>query len=104
MARTCAQGLTMDGGGAGTPTRTDDPFVVDVRACMKELTQQQRTILLADLAAGGMAPAWRLAEEMHTSRNTIYVARNAGRKAIRAALLRRGHVLGYGTAWASPTR
>lgn len=114
MARTCAQRLSpadreSEGGADGRgsvaepPTRAADPFFNDVLACLKELSQQQRNVLLADLAAGGSVSAARLAQELRTSCNTIYVARNAGRKALRAALLERGYVLGYVAAWPLPT-
>jgi DNA-directed RNA polymerase specialized sigma24 family protein len=76
-----------------------DPFLADVLACLHDLSPQQRTVLLADLAAGGTAFATVLAKRMHTTRNTIYVARALGRKALRAELLKRGHVLGYGPGW-----
>jgi len=76
-----------------------DPFLADVLACLHALSPQQRTVLFADLAAGGTAAATALAKRMHTTRNTIYVARALGRKALRAALLKRGHVLGYGPGW-----
>lgn len=114
MARTCAQrlpttdresegGVKGPNGPVGTQTRAMDPFFNDVLACMNELSQQQRAVLLADLAAGGSVSAAKLAQELRTSRNTIYVARNAGRKALRAALLERGYVLGYVAAWSLPT-
>jgi DNA-directed RNA polymerase specialized sigma24 family protein len=76
-----------------------DPFLADVLSCLHTLSRQQRTVLLADLAAGGTASATVLAKRMHTTRNTIYVARATGRKALRAELLKRGHVLGYGPGW-----
>jgi DNA-directed RNA polymerase specialized sigma24 family protein len=76
-----------------------DPFLADVLACLHALSPQQRAVLLADLAAGGTESPTVLARRMHTTRNTIYVARALGRKALRAALLKRGHVLGYGPGW-----
>lgn len=114
IARTCAQHLLLTdresvglvgghGGVVGTPAGTVDPFLNDFWASMAELSQQQRAILLADLADGGLASAARLALELHTSRNVIYVARNAGCKAVRAALLKRGHSLGYGPVWSPPS-
>jgi DNA-directed RNA polymerase specialized sigma24 family protein len=76
-----------------------DPFLADVLACLNDLSPQQRTVLLADLAAGGTESPTVLARRMHTTRNAIYVARAMGRKAMRAWLLKRGHVLGYGPGW-----
>ena len=76
-----------------------DAFLADVLACLHELSRQQRNVLLADLAAGGTASATDLAQRMQTTRNTIYVARAVGRKALRAGLLKRGYVLGHGPGW-----
>lgn len=75
-----------------------DPFLLDVRACIQELAPQQRAVLLADLAAGGTAPTEMLAEQLQTSRNSIYVSRNNGRKALRVAMLKRGHTFDYDNA------
>lgn len=68
-----------------------DKFLHDVQACIQELAPQQRAVLLADLAAGGTASTAELAEQLDTSRNSIYVSRNNGRKALRAAMLKLGH-------------
>lgn len=68
-----------------------DRFLQDVQACIQELAPQQRAVLLADLAAGGTAATPQLMEQLNTSANSIYVSRNNGRKALRAAMLKRGH-------------
>jgi len=73
-----------------------DKFLQDVMSCIDELAPQQKAVLLADLAAGGAAATDALAEQLKTSRNSIYVSRNNGRKALRAAMLDRGHTFDYG--------
>jgi RNA polymerase sigma factor (sigma-70 family) len=75
------------------PREKSDGFAADVRDCIESLAPQQRAVLLADLAAGGSADTEVLADQLGTSRNSIYVSRNNGRKALRAALLARGHAL-----------
>jgi RNA polymerase sigma factor (sigma-70 family) len=75
------------------PEQKTDGFASDVRDCIETLAPQQRAVLLADLAAGGAADTEILAEQLGTSRNSIYVSRNNGRKALRTALLARGHAL-----------
>jgi RNA polymerase sigma factor (sigma-70 family) len=78
---------------AGEPTapNSEPSFVVDLRRCIQELPRLQRAIVLADLAAGGSAPAKGLAATLATSTNSVYVSRNHARKAIRLAMLRLGH-------------
>lgn len=70
-----------------------DRLAADVSFCIESLPPQQRAVLLADLAAGGAADTEVLADQLGTSRNSIYVSRNNGRKALRAALLALGHDL-----------
>jgi RNA polymerase sigma factor (sigma-70 family) len=72
-----------------------DKFLQDVLACIQDLPPQQRAVLLADFAAGGAAQTAALAEQLKTSHNSIYVSRNNGRKALRAAMLQRGHTFDY---------
>ena len=60
--------------------------------CIDDLAPQQRAVLRADFAAGGIAPAAQLAAELQTTRNSIYVSRNNGLKALRAAMQDLGHV------------
>lgn len=78
------------------PARKHDRFAEDVRGCIESLPPQQRAVLLADLAAGGTADTEILAEQLGTSRNSVYVSRNNGRKALRNALMALGHDLGPG--------
>lgn len=68
-----------------------DGFLQDVQACIDGLPPQQRAVLLADFAAGGTAPTDVLAEQLQTSRNSVYVSRTNGRKALRAAMQKCGH-------------
>lgn len=72
-----------------------DRFLLDVQSCIADLPPQQRAVLLADFAAGGSAPTEQLAEQLQTSRNSIYVSRNNGRKALRNAMLKLGHTFDY---------
>ena len=99
VARSSARHLMPRSTAAEARPLSQDPFLADVLACLHDLSPQQRTVLLADLAAGGTESPTMLAKRMHTTRNTIYVARALGRKALRAELLKRGHVLGYGPGW-----
>lgn len=73
-------------------------FLRDVRACIDALAPQQRAVLLADLAAGGSAPTEELARQLNTSRNSIYVSRNMGRRALCAAMAKLGHTFDEGSA------
>jgi RNA polymerase sigma factor (sigma-70 family) len=75
------------------PQEEPNAFAADVRDCIESLAPQQRAVLLADLAAGGTADTEVLADQLKTTRNSIYVSRNNGRKALRKALLNRGHSL-----------
>ncbi|GAB4148582.1 MAG: hypothetical protein Fur0037_16900 [Planctomycetota bacterium] len=78
-------------GGAGDPNQRS--FADDVRECISALPPRQRDVLLADMAAGGTSDSAALAARLGTSRNTIYVSRNQGRRALREALIRLGHDL-----------
>lgn len=75
---------------AGGPSPSS--FVQDVRACIERLPPQQRAVVLADLAAGGTADTRELADQLRTTTNSIYVSRANGRKALRAAMVQRGHM------------
>lgn len=66
-------------------------LLADLHRCLAELPPLQRAVLRADLAHGGSAPADRLARELHTTTNSIYVSRQKGRRALRAAMAARGH-------------
>lgn len=80
------------------PELPQDRFLLDVRLCIDALPPQQRAVLLADLAAGGSAPTDLLAETLKTTRNSVYVSRNSGRKALRAAMKELGHTFDYENA------
>jgi len=55
------------------------------------LPPKQKAITLADLAAGGPADAERLALQLGTSTNSIYVLRNRAREHIRKAMRELGY-------------
>lgn len=78
---------------APEPVPADQQQFVDVLyRCIDELSPQQRAVVLADLAAGGTAPATELAAELKTTPNSVYVSRNAARRQLRIALARNGHI------------
>jgi DNA-directed RNA polymerase specialized sigma24 family protein len=79
-------------------------LAADVERCMEKLSDQQRAVLRADLAHGGIAPAGMLAAALHTTRSAIYVARHFGRRALRDALRRCGHAFGVRDRLGEPTR
>jgi RNA polymerase sigma-70 factor (ECF subfamily) len=68
-----------------------DSFLADVRRCIEALAPQQRAVLMADFAAGGMASNDELATQLGTTKNSIYVSRNNGRRNLRAAMAKLGH-------------
>lgn len=84
--------------GEREPDVPRDRFLQDVKQCIDALPPQQRAVLLADLAAGGSAPTDLLAETLKTTRNSVYVSRNNGRKALRAAMKELGHTFDYENA------
>ena len=61
-----------------------------VHECIAQLPRLQRCVIEADLQNGDPVDAAALAAELNTTKNSIYVSRSAGRKALRHALLRRG--------------
>ena len=71
-----------------------DQFRHDLQRCILQLTPQQQAVVLADLRAGGEAPARDLAAELATSVRVIYVARATARRALREALAALGYRLG----------
>jgi RNA polymerase sigma factor (sigma-70 family) len=79
--------------GEASDLRAASGFLKDVRACIDALPPQQRDVMLADLRAGGTANAAELAAQLHTTKNSVYVSRTNGRKALRAAMQKRGHHL-----------
>jgi DNA-directed RNA polymerase specialized sigma24 family protein len=75
-------------------------FQRDLYRCVRELPHLQREVLLADLAAGGAVPAARLARDLETSVNSIYVSRTNGRSTVRTRMRALGHdVLEPTTPW-----
>lgn len=77
------------------PTETSSVEALDRRRALYEaidkLPAQPRAVLLADLAAGGMADTKLLMEQLGTTANSIYVARATGLKAVRAILAAQGY-------------
>ena len=73
------------------PTANRKLLLADAHACLYRLPFLQRAVLLADLEAGGAAPAEALAQRLCTSPNSIYVSRLKGLRALRKALERVGH-------------
>lgn len=63
----------------------------DAMICMRGLPRMQRTVLMADLAAGRPADARPLAQRLSTSVDSIYVSRHRGRRTLRQALIDLGH-------------
>jgi RNA polymerase sigma factor (sigma-70 family) len=70
---------------------TSQPRVQALRQIVYGLPPKQRAIILADLAAGGPADAGRLAVELQTSANSIYVLRNRAHEYIRKAMRGKGY-------------
>ena len=64
----------------------------DLHRCIDALPSLQRAVILADLAAGGVATTEQLVRDLDTTPNSIYVSRTNGRKALRTAMIRLGHV------------
>jgi len=62
---------------------TDDPRLEVVRRAIDTLPPLQKAIIQADLAAGGLADARRLAEIHGTSINSIYVSRCRARETLK---------------------
>ncbi len=79
-------------GAAASATTGRQRLLADAHACLQKLPGLQREVLLADLRAGGAAPAAELAKRLGTSANSIYVSRNKGLERLRQKL----RVLGYG--------
>ncbi len=68
-----------------------DKRVEDLRQVIDTLPTMQKAIIEADMAAGEPANAGRLATELGTSKNSIYVSRNKAHETIRKAMQQRGH-------------
>lgn len=69
----------------------DDPVMDDLRACVDELGDKQRTIVKADLLAGGEADAASLAEKLGIPKQHVYSYRNKAREALLKRMTKRGH-------------
>lgn len=73
----------------GAPDRR---FLEDLRTCLERLSPMQRRVVEADLEAGGQADTKRLADELRTTRNSVYVSRSNARRALRDCMTGKGHV------------
>ena len=62
---------------------SDDPRVEYLRQAIQKLPALQKAIVEADLAAGGLADAGRLAEIHGTSKNSIYVSRTKAHETLK---------------------
>lgn len=71
--------------------RSHAAFLSDLRHCIDALPRMQRAIIEADLEAGGLADAAPLSRKLGTSINAVYTQRAMARRALRMALVRRGH-------------
>ncbi|MCG3178607.1 MAG: hypothetical protein BIFFINMI_00935 [Phycisphaerae bacterium] len=61
----------------------DDPRIDALCKAVEALPTLQKAIIKADLAAGGLADAGRLAEIHGTSKNAVYVSRSKAREALK---------------------
>ncbi len=77
---------------AGPTSPERQRLLRDLAKCLSRLPLLQRAVLCADLEAGEVVPAHELATRFATSANSIYVSRRKGRRALRAALVWRGHL------------
>lgn len=73
-----ADGDAIEAGG-----RNDDPRIDALHRAIESLPSLQKAIIQADLAAGGLADAGRLAEIHGTSINSIYVSRCKARETLK---------------------
>lgn len=62
---------------------SDDPRVEHLRQAIQKLPPLQKAIIEADLAAGGLADAGRLAEIHGTSKNSICVSRHKAHETLK---------------------
>lgn len=103
IARNCAvrhlaarnrQGLTFTANLDGVPApgpefdATAYQVIHDVRMCISQLPKQQRNVILADLAAGGLASCKDLAQELGTTNRSVRASRAKALRYLRAALAR----------------
>jgi DNA-directed RNA polymerase specialized sigma24 family protein len=82
------------------PTSARQKLLLDTMACLEKLPRLQRSILQADLDAGGQAPASSLASAFDTSTNSIYVSRLKGLRSLRRMLA----ALGHNSEFSAPTQ
>jgi DNA-directed RNA polymerase specialized sigma24 family protein len=61
-------------------------MINDVRQCISQLPKQQRAVLFADLAAGGLADCKDLAQELGTTKRSVWVSRANGLRQLRTTL------------------
>lgn len=85
--------FVLPGQSPGSPSVERQRLLGDLHACIDALPRLQRAVMIADLEAGGAAPAEPLAREHRTTTNSIYVSRQKARKALRHAMARLGHAL-----------
>lgn len=85
--------FVLPGPAIASPSAERQRLLSDLHACIDELPRLQRAVLIADLEAGGAAPAEPLARAHGTTANSIYVSRQKARKALRHAMARLGHAI-----------
>lgn len=74
-----------------TSHRGNKTLIADLDEVVESLSRVQKTIILADLAAGERADDQQLANQLDTTVNVIRVSRNKARKRIFKELKNRGH-------------
>ena len=75
-----------DGPGRPVLYGTSASFLESLRTCISRLPPKQRTIIEADLRSGDVAEAGQLAQDLSTTKNSIYASRSIARKTLRKAL------------------
>jgi DNA-directed RNA polymerase specialized sigma24 family protein len=95
-ARGARQGTAVAEGSAerrvsSQPISRSRQLAADLRECLADLPSLQRSVLEADLAAGGLADSGQLARELDTTLNSVYASRSAGKRALRRALAERSY-------------
>ena len=71
----------------------NDPVIEDLLRCIEELGTIQKTIIKADIAAGGDADAARLAKKLAIPKQHVYSYRNKARDALLKRMEKRGHTV-----------
>lgn len=88
------QGLSLDGlAGSAATTRSEaqEALISALHDCVEQLGDKQRSIILADVAAGETAHGPRLAEELGTTANSIHVSRHHAHNNLRKCLEAKGY-------------